>query len=581
MIVATYARVSTAEQADTGTSLADQERRCIEFAQRHGWRVPEAHRYRDDASGATPHLERAGFGAAWRALAAGDIDALLVLNMDRLGRDDYASSLAVIGKSREYGEGIILLDDDPAQRDSDTAIMRRGMEAVIAAVERRKIRERTERGKCAVWRRGELGAGSPPFGVRWDAEVREWGAIESEAAIVRQVFERYTVLNGFAAVAEWLNEHGIPPPAAGNPKRRHPAAKSTSPRWHPASVGYLIRNPAYRGAYPAMGGRFVIAAPGADTSDWPDAEIVERGDFPVIVPPDLWHRAQAVRRTRRQTTRKWQTDRDRAGLFQGRITCGRCGLRYRIRRGRGRRVAYYCRGRDKITVQRNQIPERCNQPRRLLAADLEALGLDVMVRVFGDPEAFRANVRTYLDGLDAKIAGLERQLAPALAGRAELERRTARLARLYEDGMIGDAEYGAKRDALRAELDRSREGTADREAKLAELERLYDQRPAVAALLDWGAENGVLTAAMSALLELDVLPVDPSPESFARIGAGLRAALGRFVVRANLQVTVHDDGLEVTGQLPGGPGGWGVVLGADEVSSCSRASFVLPFSVRY
>jgi site-specific DNA recombinase len=82
MRAALYTRYSSDQQR--AASIADQQRSCREFAERHGWTVVAD--YTDPAmSGAT--LMRPGFQALMREALRHTFDVVLAESLDRFSRD--------------------------------------------------------------------------------------------------------------------------------------------------------------------------------------------------------------------------------------------------------------------------------------------------------------------------------------------------------------------------------------------------------------------------------------------------------------------------------------------------------------
>ena len=86
--IALYARVAAAAQ--TGTrALEQQVERLRAYAQARSWAVAPDHVYRDEGVSGL-RLERPGLDRLRAAIAAGEIDIVLVSDPDRLARDDTA-----------------------------------------------------------------------------------------------------------------------------------------------------------------------------------------------------------------------------------------------------------------------------------------------------------------------------------------------------------------------------------------------------------------------------------------------------------------------------------------------------------
>ena len=110
---------------------------------------------------------------------------------------------------------------------------------MIAEYERAQILERSRRGKRHRAHTGEVSVMSgAPYGYRYIRKKEEALAAytikETEASVVRRVYEMYTVEGlSIAEITRRLNREGIPPRRAG--------------RWERSVVWGMLRNPAYRG----------------------------------------------------------------------------------------------------------------------------------------------------------------------------------------------------------------------------------------------------------------------------------------------------------------------------------------------
>ncbi len=105
-----YTRVSTKEQADTGTSLADQEKVARKFCKDNGLEVIGL--YEDDCSGKS-FDNRPGFNTFFADLKAKSIkpDVLLVARMDRFSRDTH-NTLNMWKELKKYGVELMTCDSN-------------------------------------------------------------------------------------------------------------------------------------------------------------------------------------------------------------------------------------------------------------------------------------------------------------------------------------------------------------------------------------------------------------------------------------------------------------------------------------
>lgn len=94
----------------------------------------------------------------------------------------------------------------------------------VAEYEREKIRERTTLGRLQKARQGGIPVGFDVYGYTYDPETGRVEIKEDEAAVVREIFERFAAGWGYNTIARWLNEQGIP-------TRRRKGAWRGSRRW--------------------------------------------------------------------------------------------------------------------------------------------------------------------------------------------------------------------------------------------------------------------------------------------------------------------------------------------------------------
>jgi DNA invertase Pin-like site-specific DNA recombinase len=133
-----YARVSTAEQSQSGAGLAAQVGAIEAEVARRNWELIEVV---EDAGFSARDLNRPGIKKALEMLAAGDADALLVSKLDRLSRSvlDFAT---LMEQSRKQGWGLVAMDIGVDSTTPSGEVMANVM-AAFAQFERRLIGQRT------------------------------------------------------------------------------------------------------------------------------------------------------------------------------------------------------------------------------------------------------------------------------------------------------------------------------------------------------------------------------------------------------------------------------------------------------
>jgi site-specific DNA recombinase len=138
---AVYSRVSTDDQAEFGYSLAEQERRCRELAEREGWHIGEVY-VEAGVSGALasrPELDR-----LMGAVADGKTDVLIVVDLSRLARD--AGIMRDILRVLDAAGVRVVASGQALDRKSPEGRLQTGILSEFAEFERRKIGERTKAG---------------------------------------------------------------------------------------------------------------------------------------------------------------------------------------------------------------------------------------------------------------------------------------------------------------------------------------------------------------------------------------------------------------------------------------------------
>ena len=225
MRAALYVRVSTEDQAKDGYSLDAQTRRLEAYCRTRGWEVVDI--YRDEGCSGRdtrrPQYKRMmDESDSW--------DVLLVMKMDRIHRNSVNFTLMMDDLRRKGKEFFSLFD----KFDTTTAMGRFVMDIMqrIAQLESEQIGERvkvgmTRKAQCGT---GPMGSGHP-YGYTY---VREGlHIIESEAVVVRRIYDLYSKGLSMERIAGELNNSMIPAKRSG--------------RWNRQSICNILHNPLYIG----------------------------------------------------------------------------------------------------------------------------------------------------------------------------------------------------------------------------------------------------------------------------------------------------------------------------------------------
>src|SRR6202158_1169577 len=346
-MAAIYARVSSEQQREEHT-IASQTAALIEFAASHDLQVPQEWVFEDEGySGAT--LERPGLERVRDLAAEGQIQVVLAYAPDRLSRK-YAYQILLIEELARHGvETRFVKAPQSATAEDQLLVQFQGM---IAEYERAQILERSRRGKRHRARAGEISVLSgAPYGYRYirksDEAPAAYAVIETEARVVRHVYEQYTVAGlSIGAIMRELNDQGV-------------ATRKSNTRWERSMAWAMLRNPAYRGTAcfgktrvaprqrvtRALRLRGGVASRDSASHERPREEWIEI-PVPALIEEPTFARAQELLhenkvRSRRRTIAP--------SLVQGLVSCRRCGyaLSRTSTRSSARLIHYYrCIGSD-------------------------------------------------------------------------------------------------------------------------------------------------------------------------------------------------------------------------------------------
>jgi site-specific DNA recombinase len=431
-----YVRVSTDGQERDGTSLASQEAACRALAESAGWQVVAC--IRDTASGFT--LDRPGMAHLRQLLRQREVDVLLAYAVDRLSRNQ--NHIGVLFDEVEQASARL---ECVTEKFADTPEGRfiLAARAFIAEVERAKILERTSRGKLARARAGKLpqATGKGLYGYRYNQVAGKRELDPVQAAVVQRIFQRYTETRSFSAVAQELNEAGLPAFCGG--------------RWYPLTVRRILTNATYTGRTIFRRTRRVVSRDPA--SGQRRSRVVERPleewvevpeGTPRIIDPRLWDHVQRIITDPERLRRRPE---GRFYLLGSRVRCGLCGAAmvgqtltvkgkafqyYRCRHAYNRNSGHPCRARyvrgpeleqaiwreiqdvlsnpaivvHELKAQRNQKVDAVNRSR--LERERAALRARErrLVRLYGLGEVDEAIVREELTAVRRQQALVETQL---------------------------------------------------------------------------------------------------------------------------------------------------------------------------
>lgn len=313
-----YLRVSTEDQAKEGYSLPEQRRLCLQKADaltadlnRQGAPVQlQSIVFEDTVSGEL--LQRPVLTEVREFIRAHKPAYFICLDPDRFSRN-LTNQLLVTHEIEAAGCQLEFVQHN-YQRTPE-GILFYQLRGAISEFEKKKINERTTRGRHGKMRQGKLASNVTIYGYRYNKETGQLDIYEPEARWVRQMYEWAAEGKGPSEVAAELRAMGVP------------TRKSTV--WYTSTVRSILTNESYTGTMHCnrwdWTGATALAQLPKPLRDRPITrkERPKESWIPVPIPaliePGLWTRVQArFRRLKRETQRG-------KGLLSGLVTCGLCG----------------------------------------------------------------------------------------------------------------------------------------------------------------------------------------------------------------------------------------------------------------
>lgn len=203
-----YGRVSSDKQREMGT-IESQREALLDYARSMRWTLVSLEED-DGLTGDMEPWERPAMARVLSLVRQRAVDVLLVIDVDRISRDDNNIAFAMVRKElRDHG---IKLFTPRGEMDLESPEQRLQQDvlAALASFERHKIKERCIRGRKSNIRKGGRPNGFLPTGYGWDKEGRQIVVAEQEAVVVREIF-RLIVEDGLGmdAVTRALKRQGL------------------------------------------------------------------------------------------------------------------------------------------------------------------------------------------------------------------------------------------------------------------------------------------------------------------------------------------------------------------------------------
>lgn len=413
-VAAIYTRVSTTIQEEEGTSLDTQKARCLAYAERNGFTVPEGYIFVDVYSGAAFDA-RPSLAKLREVVRARRLDAILVYDLDRLNREQ-SGFFVLFTELSDHRLALHHVSKSEVLSPTAVGTFLNVAQVLAAELEREQILERTQRGlESRVKNKGRPTVGPrPPYGHRYEGERKEWLVPDEDRVVggvlvggtadrMRWIFR--SILAGMSCekISDLLNDTGVPTPSGRG-------------RWRGSTIATMVKNTVYYGEFRAFVGSKRGYAKGK-TGWHADKGVL----VPNVVPEPLVSREEFLAVNERVSRAKSESRRNNRQpemtlLRSGHVFCGYCG-------GRMTTIPTKRYRRDDETWENVGVSYRCSPQNREAhgcpAHTISAPILDEAVwghtlRVLDDPEEIKRRLEESLgkespESIDLSL--IERTLA--------------------------------------------------------------------------------------------------------------------------------------------------------------------------
>ena len=450
-----YERLSRDDELQgESNSISNQKKMLEDFARRNG--LPNPTHFTDDGVSGT-RFDRPGFLAMMEEVEAGRVEAIVIKDMSRLGRD-YLKVGQVMEILRQRGVRLIAINDgvDSLKGDDDFTPFRNIMNEFYARDTSRKIRSVFKSKGMS----GKHLTGTVIYGYLWDEKREHWLVDEEAAAVVRHIFALAMEGYGPYQIATKLSEEKIEMPAVHLARYGEGVNKNKTfadiYRWSASTVVEILKKREYLGHTVNFKTRKHFKDKKShyvDESEW----TIFENTHEAIIDQETFDNVQRIR----GNARRYPDGFGEAHPLTGLMYCADCGGKMYVHRTyNGKRVPQYTCGQ----YGKYPIGSLCPTQHRIKAEAVLTLIAD-MLRAIAEyskndrAEFIRTVQETQAAQQTADISKKRKRLAAAQKRAGELEKL---ICKIYEDNALGklpdaryealDAQYAKEQDALNAEI---------------------------------------------------------------------------------------------------------------------------------
>ena len=450
-----YERLSRDDELQgESNSISNQKQMLEDFARRNG--LPNPMHFTDDGISGT-RFDRPGFLAMMEEVEAGRVEAIVIKDMSRLGRD-YLKVGQVMEILRQRGVRLIAINDgvDSLKGDDDFTPFRNIMNEFYARDTSRKIRSVFKSKGMS----GKHLTGTVVYGYLWDEKREHWLVDEEAAEVVRRIFSLTLEGYGPYQIACKLSADRIEIPVVHLARFNEGVNRSKPVKdpygWGSSTIVNILKKREYLGHTINFKTRKHFKDKKSHYVSEDEWTIFEN-THEAIIDQQTFDLVQKIRSNVRRYPNGW----GEAAPLTGLLYCADCGGKMYVHRtNNGKRISQYtCSNYTKVPCG-----TRCSTQHRINESAVLTLVSDTLRAIAeysrNDRTEFIHTVQeTQVAQQSADISKKRRRLAAAQKRAGELEKL---ICKIYEDNALGklpdaryralDAQYAKEQDALEIEI---------------------------------------------------------------------------------------------------------------------------------
>jgi site-specific DNA recombinase len=450
-----YERLSRDDELQgESNSISNQKQMLEDFARRNG--LPNPTHFTDDGISGT-RFDRPGFLAMMEEVEAGRVEAIVIKDMSRLGRD-YLKVGQVMEVLRQRGVRLIAINDgvDSLKGDDDFTPFRNIMNEFYARDTSRKIRSVFK----AKGMSGKHLTGTVIYGYLWDEKREHWLVDEEAAEVVRRIFSLTLEGYGPYQIACKLSADRIEIPVVHLARFNEGVNRSKPVKdpygWGSSTIVNILKKREYLGHTINFKTRKHFKDKKSHYVSEDEWTIFEN-THEAIIDQQTFDLVQKIRSNVRRYPNGW----GEAAPLTGLLYCADCGGKMYVHRtNNGKRISQYtCSNYTKVPCG-----TLCLTQHRINESAVLTLVFDTLRAIAeysrNDRTEFIHTVQeTQVAQQSADISKKRRHLATAQKRAGELEKL---ICKIYEDNALGklpdtrykalDAQYAKEQDALEIEI---------------------------------------------------------------------------------------------------------------------------------